>query len=510
MRPVWLVVAAVLAGALVAYRRRLSPLVLAAGALVAAGSAVYGAGVFELPELDAVLEDIGSTLGAWTYLLVALVAFLEAAAFLGLLVPGETGIIAGGVVAGQGHIDLVALIALAWASAFAGDLTGYALGRRLGRPFLFAHGRRFGFTAARVEQVDAFFASHGGKAIFIGRFVGVVRSLSPFLAGSARMPLGRFAPYDILASGIQSTLLCLLGFAFWRSLDTLIGVAKQGALALSTTIVAVTAIVVAVRWLRVPGNRAAARAWLAEREQRPAVRILLTIGRRTAERPGRFLYARVTPGDLGVELTALLAVASVAAYAFVGYLVVLEDGSLTPGDRRAAIWSDAVRTPALDAVADAATRLGTLPVAGSALALVALGLLARRKWLEGAALLCGFAVTALAVELGVVVERPEGAGYPSEHGAYAVAWVAAAVGLRHALPKLGHRAGLLAAGIVLAAGIALARVYVQGDWLSDAVGGLALGALAFALTGVAALLVAHGRRRANGPTPGPPASATSG
>ena len=495
MRPVWLVVAAVLAGALVAYRRRLKPLVLVAGILVAAASAVYGAGVVELPALDAVLESIGSTLGAWTYLVVALVAFLEAAAFLGLLVPGETGIIAGGVVAGQGHVDLVALIALAWASAFAGDLTGYALGRRLGRPFLLAHGGRFGLSPARVEQVDAFFARHGGKAIFIGRFVGVVRSLSPFLAGSARMPLGRFVPYDILGSGIQSTLLCLLGYAFWRSLDTLIGVAKRGALALSTTIVVVTAIVVAVRWLRVPANRAAARAWLAEREHRPVVRIVLPLARRAAERPGRFLYARVTPGDLGVELTVLLAVASVAAYAFVGYLLVLEVGSLTPGDRTAAIWSDAIRTPALDGVADAATRLGTLPVAGSALALVALGLLARRKWLEGAALVCGLAVTVLAVELGgVIVERPDGAGYPSAHGAYALAWVAAAVGLRHALPGLGHRAGLLAGGIVLAAGIALAPVYGRADWLSDAVGGLALGALAFSLTGVAALLVAYGSR----------------
>src|SRR5215207_4365986 len=175
-----------------------------------------------LTPLDNVLESIGRTLGAWTYLLVAMVAFLEAAAFLGLLVPGETGIILGGVVAGQGQIDLVALIGLAWAAAFAGDLTGYLLGRRLGRPFLLSRGPRLGLTPGRVEQVESFFHRHGGKAIFIGRFVGIVRSLSPFLAGSARMPLRRFVPYDILGAGIQSTLLCLLGYVFWQSLDTLI------------------------------------------------------------------------------------------------------------------------------------------------------------------------------------------------------------------------------------------------------------------------------------------------
>jgi undecaprenyl-diphosphatase len=502
VRPVWLAVAAAVAAALFAYRRRLKPLALAAGGLAAVAVAAYGFGLFDLPHLDTLLEDIGRTLGAWTYLLVAVVAFLEAAAFLGLLVPGETGIIAGGVVAGQGHIDIVVLIPLAWASAFAGDLTGYAFGRRLGRPFLLRHGTRFGLTPARVEQVDRFFTDHGGKAIFVGRFVGLVRSLSPFLAGSARMPLGRFVPYDILGSGIQSTLLCLLGYAFWHSLDTLIGLAKRGALALSTTIVVVTAIVVAVRWLRVPENRAAARAWLARHERRRVVGVVVRIAGRTAAGPGRFLYARVTPGDLGAELTALLAVASVAAYAFIGYLVVLGAGGLTPGDRRAATWSDAIRTERLDAVADAVALLGTLPVAGTAVAVVALGLLARRKVLEGAALLCGMAATILAAELGGgLVERPDGATYPSELGAYAVAWTAAAVGLRHALPRLAHRAALLALGIVLAAGVALARVYTRDDWLSDTVGGLALGALAFALTGAAALLVAYGLRRLRSASP---------
>jgi undecaprenyl-diphosphatase len=494
VRPVWLAVAATVAAALFAYRRRLKPLALAAGGLAAAAVAAYGFGLFDLPHLDTLLEDIGRTLGAWTYLLVAVVAFLEAAAFLGLLVPGETGIIAGGVVAGQGHIDIVVLIPLAWASAFAGDLTGYAFGRRLGRPFLLRHGPRFGLTPARVGQVDRFFTDHGGKAIFVGRFVGLVRSLSPFLAGSARMPLGRFVPYDILGSGIQSTLLCLLGYAFWHSLDTLIGLAKRGALALSTTIVVVTAIVAAVRWLRVPEHRIAARAWLERQERRPIVGAVVG--------PTRFLYARVTPGDLGAELTALLAVASVAAYAFIGYLVVLGAGGLTPGDRRAATWSDAIRTERLDAVADAVALLGTLPVAGTAVAVVALGLLARRKVLEGAALLCGMAATILAAELGGgLVERPDGATYPSELGAYAVAWTAAAVGLRHALPRLAHRAALLALGIVLAAGVALARVYARDDWLSDTVGGLALGALAFALTGAAALLVAYGLRRLRSASP---------
>ncbi|MGH3031613.1 MAG: phosphatase PAP2 family protein [Gaiellaceae bacterium] len=68
----------------------------------------------------------------------------------------------------------------------------------------------------------------------------------------------------------------------------------------------------------------------------------------------------------------------------------------------------------------------------------------------------------------------EGASYPSEHGAYATAWIAVALALRHAL---SHRAALLAIGILLATGIAQARVYLQADWFSDVAGGLGLGAL---------------------------------
>jgi undecaprenyl-diphosphatase len=133
------------------------PARLAAAALSGA-LALYGAGVFHLPELEKVVGSVGSTLGPYTYALVGVMAFLETGAFVGLLAPGETVVIVGGVVAGQGHIDLVALLGLTWICAFAGDLTGYALGRRLGRRFLLEHGPRVHITEARLIRVEAFFA----------------------------------------------------------------------------------------------------------------------------------------------------------------------------------------------------------------------------------------------------------------------------------------------------------------------------------------------------------------
>ena len=121
-------------------RRRVEPTLLVGGLLAVVGALLYGLGLFEIPNIEKLLEDLGRTLGTYTYLLVGGLAFLETGAFVGLIAPGETTILVGGVVAGQGEIDIVALIALVWACAVAGDLTSFYLGRRLGREFLETHG----------------------------------------------------------------------------------------------------------------------------------------------------------------------------------------------------------------------------------------------------------------------------------------------------------------------------------------------------------------------------------
>ena len=196
MKPVWLVFAVALAAFLVWRRRRLEPTLIAGGAIVAVGSLVYGLGVVHLPNLEQALIDVGETLGSWTYLLVGALAFFETGAFVGLVAPGETAMLLGGLVAGQGQIDVVTMIAIAWAAAVAGDMTSFFLGRRLGRAFLVRHGPKIQITEPRLRHVEAFFDKHGGKAILIGRFVGLVRAIAPFLAGSSGMPLRRFVPYD--------------------------------------------------------------------------------------------------------------------------------------------------------------------------------------------------------------------------------------------------------------------------------------------------------------------------
>ena len=185
--------------------------------------AALGAGYYlftQVLDLEAILESVAKALGPWTYALVGFFAFAETGAFIGLVAPGETVMLLGGAVAGQGTINVYVLIALAWTMACAGDVTSFYLGRRLGRDFLLKHGPRFGFGHDRLEQVEDFFSRHGGKTIFLGRFVGFVRAFAPFIAGSSGMRFRQFFPYSVLGCGIWVSATVVIGYVFSRSIDT--------------------------------------------------------------------------------------------------------------------------------------------------------------------------------------------------------------------------------------------------------------------------------------------------
>ena len=107
MHPAWLAGARRLALYLLIRRRHHGRVTLIAGALAAAGALLIGFGVIELPNVEHLIEEAGQALGKWTYLAVGIMAFLETGAFIGLVAPGETTVIVGGLVAGQGEISLM-------------------------------------------------------------------------------------------------------------------------------------------------------------------------------------------------------------------------------------------------------------------------------------------------------------------------------------------------------------------------------------------------------------------
>jgi membrane protein DedA with SNARE-associated domain len=231
-----------------------TPLILAAILVaVALGMLVYGPGVVHLPSPETGIRDLAAALGTYAYVLVGVLALLETGAGLGFIVPGEIAVILGGVSAGQNEIQLPILIAVVWCCALAGDLGSFFLARRLGRRFMFAHGPRFGISHARIEQAERFFAAHGGKTIIVGRFIGFVRPLSPFIAGASNMAARRFIPCTTVAAGLWAVTFSVLGYVFSRSLDDLLALTGQGTAAVSAALVVAVAAVVLHRRLRGDG-----------------------------------------------------------------------------------------------------------------------------------------------------------------------------------------------------------------------------------------------------------------
>ena len=163
------------------------------------------------------LLDLVTRLGDWSYLIIFGAAMLECAAFAGLLVPGESVVLASGFFAHQGILDLDALIAAVALGAVAGDNIGYLLGARLGREWLLKRGSRFGLRKKRLAQVEAFFQRQGPRAVFIGRFIGFARALVPFVAGASRMPYRRFVVADALGAGLWTVAFVALGYGLGAS-----------------------------------------------------------------------------------------------------------------------------------------------------------------------------------------------------------------------------------------------------------------------------------------------------
>lgn len=474
--------------------------------LVAAAVAIYFLVRQFLPEirLQELLDDVSNTLGAWTYLLIGVFAFLETGAFVGLVAPGETVVILGGAVAGQGATSLYLTIAIVWACAWAGDSVSFMIGRRLGRGFVLRHGSRVRITPERFKQVESYFSRHGGKTILVGRFVGLVRALAPFIAGSSGMRYGQFVPYSILGTGLWAATFALIGYFAARSLDRAAELAGRGTFLFGTVVVTVVVIVVAVRFLRRRENRA---RLVAAMERRPLLRPLVVLGRRVQPQ-ARFLLDRLTPGGLGLEFTGLIAALSIGLYALIAYTVVISgDPGPTAGDMTAHDISRELNAAWLVDAADVLTALGSLPALLAVAFVAGVALAANRRWPELAVLVAAVAITVVAVhEIKDAVERPrppngardaEGHAFPSGHAAYSVvyAWLAITIVAR-LRPGLTNGTALIAIGIALTAVVGLTRVYLGVHYLSDVVSGWGLGVSALSACAAVAVVATHLRQNA--------------
>ena len=387
-----------------------------------------------------------------------------------------------------------------------GDLTSYWIGRRLGREFLVRHGPKLRIGEKRLEQVESYFQDHGGKTILIGRFIGLVRALAPFIAGSSGLPLRRFLPFSVIGCGVWATLFSVLGYVFYRSFDQVTAIAGKATLAFGITAAAIAAGVFGYRRLRRPEQRRRLRAWV---ETKP---VIGPAWRLAAPRV-RFLGERLTPGELGLDLTSALMAAGVGLYVFSLYADLIAEGRGIPADGRLLDFADDLRTDTLVDVVKVVTDLGSFATVAVLVFGAGLVLLARRRVAEFATLMTGAVLVYLAVQAAKAgVDRPRppmplvdtrGSSYPSGHAAYSTVWVATALVMSRALPGFGSRALVVGLALAVTVAVGLSRVFLRVHYWSDVAGGWALGAALFGAVVTIALVIEHIRNNDPARTPAP-------
>jgi len=145
------------------------------------------------------------------YTVLVAIVFAESGLFVGFFLPGDSLLITAGVVAQRGHLDLKVLIPLLIVAAITGDATGYTIGRRAG-PLLFAREDARFFKRRYMEEARAFFDRHGGKAITISRFMAIIRSFVPSVAGAVGMPYVKFTAYNVAGGVLWVFSMTLAGY----------------------------------------------------------------------------------------------------------------------------------------------------------------------------------------------------------------------------------------------------------------------------------------------------------
>jgi membrane-associated protein len=167
--------------------------------------------------LDKHLNDLAGTLGPWTYLVLLFVIFCETGLVVTPFLPGDSLLFAVGAVAAlpDSPLSLPLLAVLLVVAAVAGNAVNYALGYHVG-PRVFRSERSWLFSRKHLLRTQAFYEKYGGKTIVLARFIPIVRTFAPFVAGIGRMEYRRFCVYNVAGSAAWVLLFLLGGYWFGR------------------------------------------------------------------------------------------------------------------------------------------------------------------------------------------------------------------------------------------------------------------------------------------------------
>jgi membrane protein DedA with SNARE-associated domain/membrane-associated phospholipid phosphatase len=463
--------------------------------------------------MNGVTNLLSSLSSPWAYVLVGLLATAEAV-FIGLVLPGELALLLGGFLAFTGRVSLSVMIGVAAVAAVAGYLIGYEIGRRLGPAVRRSRlGRKVGDS--RWDRVDAALAARGGQAILLGRFVGLLRALMPAAAGAAGMPYRPFLTYTVLGGLVWAPGFVLLGYAAGGSYARVADAAGRASLVLFGVLAAAAAIIAAARWVAHHPDRVRS---LAQRQlNRPRI---ATLRHRYPDQVA-FLARRFSPsGAYGLTLTIGL-ITVVALGAAFGAVTedVLHHDEIATRDSPVASWMARHQEAWLTTTMQAVTNLGGAWFLVPLIVVVAAVLLYRRRLSDAVLLVsaaAGSSVLVALIKLVIGRARPQvgdllasvhSYAFPSGHSTQAVAtYGALALLAGRGTMTWARRVGIWTAAALIALLIGFSRLYLGVHWLTDVLGGYALGSAWLAIVATSSTAV---RRRANHrPGRGTPGTAT--
>lgn len=155
-------------------------------------------------ELETLLEAAG-------YAGIGAMVFAESGLLIGFFLPGDSLLFTAGFLASQGVFNIVVLVVFCFLAAVLGDSVGYAFGSKVGRR-IFAREDSIIFHKHNLQRAQAFYDRHGGKTIILARFLPVVRTFAPILAGVGSMPYPRFLAYNVVGGALWAIGLTVLGY----------------------------------------------------------------------------------------------------------------------------------------------------------------------------------------------------------------------------------------------------------------------------------------------------------
>src|SRR5215210_5672929 len=192
------------------------------------------------------MDRVLSLIEHYGYVVILFGVMLEST---GVPLPGETILISAGILVQRGTLDLGDVIFFGILGAVVGDQIGYWIGREGGRPFILRWGRYVFISPERLERAEAFFARHGGKAVFLARFFAGFRVFGALVAGISRMRWGTFAFYNALGGAVWATAAVLVGYFLGSSLALVERWLGRATLLLAVLVAVAAGFYLAYRWV---------------------------------------------------------------------------------------------------------------------------------------------------------------------------------------------------------------------------------------------------------------------